>query len=83
MHICSNAPKAHDVLVMHSMRLLKFQPYIYIYIYMGVNLRSLRNFQRIPLLLYSLSPYCDFFSHLRLQDGEGGVMMEGDFQKSL
>ena len=29
MHICSNAPEAHDVLVMNSMRLLKFHPYIY------------------------------------------------------
>ena len=29
MRICSHAPKSHGVLVMHSMRLLKFHPYIY------------------------------------------------------
>ena len=31
MRICSNAPKAPSVLVMHSMLLLKFHLYIYIY----------------------------------------------------
>ena len=29
MRICSNAFMACDVLMMHSMRLLKFHPYIY------------------------------------------------------
>ena len=29
MRICSNAPEAHGVSVMHSMHLLKFHPYIY------------------------------------------------------
>ena len=29
MHICSNEPVAHDVPMVHSMRLLNFPPYIY------------------------------------------------------
>ena len=29
MRICSNAFVAHDVPMMHSMRLLKFHPFIY------------------------------------------------------
>ena len=37
MRICFNAFVARDVPMVHSMRLLKFHPYIYI----GVNLRNL------------------------------------------
>ena len=79
MRICSHASAARDVPMMHSMRFLKFHPYIY----GGEPSKSMK----LPIDSFSVTQ--SFFPLLRFPPSpasiglEGGEVMEGGFQQSL
>ena len=62
MHICPSVSMARDVPMMHSMRLLKFYPYIY----GSESSKSMKFPMDFSSVTQRFFPYCDFFPHPRL-----------------